>query len=137
MAGTSNGEGSYSNVTASITGSNGAWTTATSSSGAASSSTASGGSKLYLMASTNVNTTSTRTVSLTATVTDSAGTGTKTATVSWTQNADEKVEKAGSDGKIERKYSYNAINSSMTNMSSAGGDTRTLHINPRVTKYYY
>ena len=49
------------------------------------------------MASTNVNTTSTRTVSLTANVTDSAGTGTKMATVSWTQNADEKVETAGSD----------------------------------------
>ena len=76
-------------------------------------------------------------MSLTATVTDSAGTGTKMATVSWTQNADEKVEKAGSDGKIERKYSYNAINSSTTNMSSAGGDTRTLRINARVTKYYY
>lgn len=74
---------------------------------------------------------------MTATVTDSTGTGTKTATVSWTQNGDEKVEKAGSDGKIPRKYTYIGTVSSTDNIESAGG-TRTLEITTAtVTKHWW
>ena len=135
VGGTETGDAVWSNVTADITGSNGGWTTATSSSGASAVSTAMGGSKLYLMALPNVSTTSSRTVSLTASVTDPDGTGVKSATASWTQDGDEKVEKAGPDGKIPRKYSYRC-SANPDNIPASGG-TRTLTLSASVTKYWY
>lgn len=81
VGGTAAGEGSYSNINVEISGSNGAWTTATSSSGAAEEGYAKGGSKLYLLAETNYNTVFSRKVSLTALAIDSTGTGVKSAEV--------------------------------------------------------
>lgn len=135
FGGTASGEGSYSNVTANITGMNGAWTTATSSSSAGAVSSATGGSKLYLMGSSNVNTDVTRTVSMTATVTDSTGTGTKSATATWTQNGDEKVEPTNSDGKKERKYNF-IFSPLMADVAAAGGSGRTKLNIATVTKTY-
>ena len=136
VGGTETGDAVWSNVTADITGSNGGWTTATSSSGASAVSTAMGGSKLYLMALPNVSTASSRTVSLTASVTDPDGTGVKSATASWTQDGDEKVEKAGPDGNIPRKYSYHWTKDNPDNIPASGG-TRTLTLSASVTKYWY
>ena len=135
VGGTETGDAVWSNVTADITGSNGGWTTATSST-VTPVSTAMGGSKLYLMALGNVNTASSRTVSLTASVTDPTGTGVKSATASWTQDGDEKVEKAGPDGKIPRKYSYHWTKDNPNNIP-ASGDTRTLTLSASVTKHWY
>ena len=135
VGGTETGDAVWSNVTADITGSNGGWTTATSST-VTPVSTAMGGSKLYLMALGNVNTASSRTVSLTASVTDPTGTGVKSATASWTQDGDEKVEKAGPDGKIPRKYSYHWTKDNPNNIPASGG-TRTLTLSASVTKHWY